>query len=87
MTYTEAAKHNQQFNLTRIFTDPKQLGDGCHLRWARDPEGKIGYVRGIQQGTGDILMMYPIRVLKQKVELKSQMWPDSTWPEFELLKN
>ena len=87
MTYIDAAKYNQKFNLTRIFTDPKQPEDGYNLRWARDPEGKIGYVRAIQQGTGKILMMYPIRVLKRKVELKAQVWPSSAWPEFEPIKH
>lgn len=85
MTYTEAAKHNQQFNLTRFFKDPKQLGDGCELRWVRDPEGKIGYVRGIQQRTGNILVMYPIRTLKHHVELQPQSWSSNSWKQFVLL--
>lgn len=86
MTYTEAAANNAKYNLTIFFRDPKKLCDGVNLRWVRDPDGMIGYVVGSQIGTGDVLIMYPVRVLKNHVQLQHKLHPMATWPQFEILK-
>lgn len=82
MTYTEAAKHNQQFNLPVYFKDPKQLGDGINLRWFRDLEGRIGYLKGCCASDSTVLMMYPTKTLKSHVKLNHKIWPEATWRQF-----
>lgn len=85
MTYTEAAAHNKQYSLYRAFRDPKQLANGANLRWVKDPEGKIGYVRGSCASDNTFLVLYPMKVLKAKVDLAVCVWPSEYWDQFELL--
>lgn len=77
MTYTEAAAVNK---LDAINKDPKQLGDGVNLRWVKDTNGNIGYVRATR--TDAILIAYPTKVLRDHVMLSIHSWPIGAWKTF-----
>lgn len=79
MTYTEAAHINAKFNLKWYFKDPKQLGDGISLKWFKDAQGRIGYVR---EG---ILVMYPVQSLKNHVRLLHSVMSHEEWKALEKL--
>lgn len=85
MTYTEAAKHNTQFELNRSFRDPKQIADGQHHRWVVDPENKVGFVKGVRASDGAILVAYPIRALKSQYDVYMQQWQPTDWSNFKPL--
>lgn len=77
MTYTEAAAVNK---LDAIHKDPKQVGDGVHLRWVKDTNGNIGYVRATRADA--VLIAYPTKVLKNHVMLTVHSWPIEAWKSF-----
>lgn len=83
MTYTEAARINSQFNLKWYFKDPKQTGDGVHLKWFKDPQGRIGYVSGCNSEA--ILVMYPVQSLKNHVRLLHSYITHEDWKTLEKL--
>ena len=77
MTYTEAARINSQFDLKWYFKDPKQAGDGVHLKWFKDTQGRVGYVRGCN--TEGVLVMYPVQSLKNHVRLLHACITHEAW--------
>lgn len=83
MTYTEAARINSQFDLKWYFKDPKQLGDGVHLKWCKDTQGRVGYVRGCS--SEGVLIMYPVQSLKNHVRLLHSVVSHDAWKTFEKL--
>ena len=83
MTYTEAARINTQFNLKWYFKDPKQPCDGMSLRWFKDAQGRIGYVRGCN--SEGVLVMYPVQSLKNHVRLLHSVVSHEDWKNFEKL--
>lgn len=83
MTYTEAARINSKFNLKWYFKDPKQLGDGISLKWFKDAQGRIGYVRGCN--SEGILVMYPVQSLKNHVRLLHSVMSHEEWKDLEKL--
>lgn len=83
MTYTEAARINSQFNLKWYFKDPKQIGDGAYLKWFKDTQGRIGYVRGCN--AEGILVMYPVQTLKNHVRLLHSCITHEDWKTLEKL--
>lgn len=83
MTYTEAARINSQFNLKWYFKDPKRPGDGMSLKWFKDAQGRIGYVRGCN--SEGVLVMYPVQSLKNYVRLLHSIVSHEDWKNFEKL--
>lgn len=83
MTYTEAVSINSQFNLKWYFKDPKQIGDGAHLKWFKDTQGRVGYIRGCN--AEDILVMYPVQTLKNHVRLLHSCITHKDWKTLEKL--
>ena len=83
MTYTEAARTNSQFDLKWYFKDPKQAGDGVHLKWFKDTQGRVGYVRGCN--TEGVLVMYPVQSLKNHVRLLHACITHEAWKTLEKL--
>ena len=83
MTYTEAAQINSQFNLKWYFKDPKQAGDGAHLKWFKDTQGRVGYVR--RCNSEGVLVMYPVQSLKNHVRLLHSVVSHAAWKTFEKL--
>lgn len=83
MTYTEATRINAQFNLKWYFKDPKQLGDGASLKWFRDAQGRVGYVRGCN--SENVLVVYPVQSLKNHVRLLHSVVSHENWKNFEKL--
>ena len=83
MTYTEAARINSQFDLKWYFKDPKQAGDGVHLKWFKDTQGRVGYVRGCN--TEGVLVMYPVQSLKNHVRLLHACITHEAWKTLEKL--
>jgi hypothetical protein len=85
MTYTEAAAHNKQFNLSETWKDPKQSNDGVHLNWVQDPDGLIGILKNTFHD-GTFLVHYPVRVLKVNYKLTVRCWPVKALKDFKELK-
>ena len=80
MTYTEAEEINASKGADAKFIDVKDIGNGIHRRWIELPNGMIGFVAGVQQDTGDILIRIPCHTKhKGKYEycvniIKSEDW-------------
>ena len=59
MTYTEAAEINANKSVEAMFIDVKDIGNGIHRRWVELPNDTVGFIAGVQQDTGDILIRIP----------------------------
>lgn len=76
MTYAEASKHNEQFGLKALWKDRMQ-GDGSNLRWVKDPEGKIGYIRATRSDA--FLVIYPVQAMKANFRYTVRAWDHAGW--------
>lgn len=84
MTYTEASKHNEQFNMSGIFKDTKGTADGLRHRWVIDLIGRIGYIKAVRPDA--ILVYYPIKSFKVSVRIDVQSWDIKEWNKFKTIK-
>lgn len=86
MTYTEAAKINHAtINRQGLFKDHKKIADGSLERWVKLECGLVGYVRGIQHDTGNVLVMCPVKSNRNTVELVHYELTPEQWKTTEKL--
>lgn len=84
MTYTEAIRHNAQFNMPIGHKKPREIADGAHLRWVMDPTGRIGYIKTSRPDA--ILVYYPIKAFRINVRTGISSWDANKWDKFKLLE-
>lgn len=85
MNYTEAVKHNKQFNLQATWTDPKARENGKHLKWIKSPEGMIGILAG--QTSEKFLVHYPVKVMRVNYKHTVRCYSMEQLKDFEILSS
>ena len=84
MTYTEASRHNAQYNLSGAWRGHKELSDGKLARWVQDPLGRIGFIKASRSNA--FMVHYPVKSFKVTFTYCLKIYGTDEWHKFKLLE-